>query len=104
MFFDQKMLAQVTKLPVLGTVTMQRTGAAAHWFPPEIRKYVLIACFLPVGFLVVSLLQSWTPKKSITTFLSDSAKSDVSVASTADPASTDALQTPPTIISPEDNL
>ena len=69
MFFDQKMLAQVTKLPVLGTVTLQRRGMENKWFTPETKKYFALAFCLPLAFLVISLAQSKTPKKSISSFI-----------------------------------
>ncbi len=100
MFFDQKMLAQVTKLPVLGTVTLQRRGMENQWFTPETKKYIALAFCLPVAFLAISLLQSKTPKKSISSYIAGNSQSEVSVASGSQQERTDALQQNDTIVAP----
>ena len=92
MFFDQKMLAQVTKLPVLGTVTLQRRGAEDQWFTPETKKYFALAFCLPVAFLAISLAQSKTPKKSISKYVVGTPAAEVSVATGSEQQPTDALQ------------
>ena len=100
MFFDQKMLAQVTKLPVLGTVTLQRRDMENKWFTPETKKYFALAFCLPLAFLVISLAQSKTPKKSISSFIAGNSQSEVSVASGSQKEPTDALQQTDTIVAP----
>lgn len=100
MFFDQKMLAQVTKLPVLGTVTLQRRGAENQWFTPETKKYLALAFCLPVAFLAISLAQSKTPKKSISNFIAGTPAVEESVASAYEKDQTDAKSTDTPVVNP----
>ena len=93
MFFDQKMLAHVTKLPVLGTVTLQRRGAENQWFTPETKKCLAIAFCLPVAFLAISLAQSKTPKKSISSFIAGTPAVQENVASGYEIKQSDAQST-----------